>query len=219
MAVALVHPDEFERGRGKKGKLDLPFSKMTLSQARFVLRNCRDKALEVLRNAKYPLTVAYEEAQGIVEEQRLAEEERKRQLAALAVLREEFSDLAALVDDQRLGLPEAIAAGDQRREAARLKAEQEAREKAEKERREREEEERKMAEAERAKLLASAARRRADLERWAESYRLMAAIRPRTDDERLAQFQALELLEQARPSIQGTFWHFSLWVIERELFV
>ena len=37
-----------------------------LSQARFVLRHCRDKAEEVLRNAKYPLTVAYEEAQAIV---------------------------------------------------------------------------------------------------------------------------------------------------------
>ena len=66
MAIALIYPDEFERGRGKKGKLDLPFSKMTLSQARFVLRHCRDKAEEVLRNAKYPLTVAYEEAQAIV---------------------------------------------------------------------------------------------------------------------------------------------------------
>jgi len=31
--------------------------------ARFVLRHCRDKAEEVLKNAKYPLTVAYEEAQ------------------------------------------------------------------------------------------------------------------------------------------------------------
>lgn len=149
MAIALIYPDEFERGRGKKGKLDLPFSKMTLSQARFVLRNCRDKAEEVLRNAKYPLTVAYEEAQAIVEQQRLAEEERQRQLAALAILREEFSDLAALVDDQRLGLPEAIAAGDQRREAARLKAEREAWERAEAERQKREAEEARMAEAER----------------------------------------------------------------------
>jgi len=120
-----------------------------ISQARFVLRHCRDKAEEVLWNAKYPLTVAYEEAQAIVEEQRKAEEERQRQLAALAVLREEFSDLAALVDDQRLGLPEAIAAGDQRREAARLKAEQEERERLDKIRREREAEEARMAEEER----------------------------------------------------------------------
>ena len=125
MAIALVYP---EAKRGMHSQLNNStgdFDKANLSRARFVLRHCRDKAEEVLRNAKYPLTVAYEEAQAIVEQQRIAEEERQRQLAALAVLREEFSDLAALVDDQRLGLPEAIAAGDQRREAARLAAEQE----------------------------------------------------------------------------------------------
>ena len=70
MAVALAYPEEFERGRGKKGKLDLPFSKMTLSQARFVLRNCLEKAEEVLSNPYYPLTKAYEEAQELVEKQR-----------------------------------------------------------------------------------------------------------------------------------------------------
>jgi hypothetical protein len=48
-----------------------------------------------------------------------------------------------------LGLPEAIAAGDQRREAARMKAEREAWEIAELERREREAEAAKMAEEER----------------------------------------------------------------------
>lgn len=113
MAVALAKP---EPEKGKRNDLlnnstGLDFDKASLSRARFVLRNCRDKAIEVLRNSKYPLTVAYEEAQAIVEKQRIAEEERQRQLAALVILREEFSDLAALVDDQRLGLPEAIAAG------------------------------------------------------------------------------------------------------------
>ena len=141
MATALMYPDPEKGGRGKKlnsskNEEFKVISSGNLSMARFVLRNCRDKAEEVLRNAKYPLTVAYEEAQAIVEKQRLAEEERQRQLAALAILREEFSDLAALVDDQRLGLPEAIAAGDQRREAARLKREQEAREAEERKRQE-----------------------------------------------------------------------------------
>lgn len=152
MATALAYPDKEKGGRGKKSLANNEFSGASsgyIRQARFVLSNCRDKALEVLRNAKYPLTVAYEEAQAIVEQQRLAEEERQRQLAALAILREEFSDLAALVDDQRLGLPEAIAAGDQRREAARLKAEREAWERAEAERQKREAEEARMAEAER----------------------------------------------------------------------
>lgn len=152
MATALAYPDKEKGGRGRKSGLNPEFINADASyinKARFVLRHCRDKAEEVLRNAKYPLTVAYEEAQAIVEQQRLAEEERQRQLAALAILREEFSDLAALVDDQRLGLPEAIAAGDQRREAARMKAEREAWERAEAERQKRAAEEERMAEAER----------------------------------------------------------------------
>ena len=115
MGIALAFPEPTNKGgRGKKSEttvLNTDVSSAYLKHARFVLRNCRDKAIEVLRNSKYPLTVAYEEAQAIVEKQRIAEEERQRQLAALAILREEFSDLAALVDDQRLGLPEAIAAG------------------------------------------------------------------------------------------------------------
>ena len=64
MGVALVFPDAKHGGDRKSSlanKLDpkeLGFSKGLLSQARFVLRHCRDKAEEVLRNAKYPLTVA-----------------------------------------------------------------------------------------------------------------------------------------------------------------
>jgi hypothetical protein len=117
MATALAYP-ESKRGRGNidsaKSVLNTDISSAYLKHARFVLRNCRDKAIEVLRNSKYPLTVAYEEAQAIVEKQRLDEEMRQAHLAALAELRIEYPDLAALVDDQRLGLPEAIAAGDQR---------------------------------------------------------------------------------------------------------
>jgi hypothetical protein len=154
MAVALAYPEASKLKRAGSSSFlkkdqDAP-SEGHISKARFVLRHCRDKAEEVLRNAKYPLTVAYEEAQAIVEKQRLAEEERQRQLAALAILREEYSDLAALVDDQRLGLPEAIAAGEQRRETARLKAEQDARELAERERRAREAEEARLADEVRA---------------------------------------------------------------------
>ena len=151
MATALAYPDVEKGGRGKKlnsskNEEFKAVSSGNLSMARFVLRNCRDKALEVLRNSKYPLTVAYEEAQEIVEKQRLDEEVRQANLAALAELRIEYPDLAALVDDQRLGLPEAIAAGDQRREAARLEAERIAFEAAEKARREQEEADRLQAE-------------------------------------------------------------------------
>ena len=66
MATALAYPDTEKGGRGKKSFLKKEFTDASaghVSKARFVLRNCRDKALEVLRNSKYPLTVAYEEAQ------------------------------------------------------------------------------------------------------------------------------------------------------------
>ena len=60
MATALAYPDVEKGGRGKKSVLntELSVSSGYLAHARFVLRNCRDKALEVLRNSKYPLTVA-----------------------------------------------------------------------------------------------------------------------------------------------------------------
>ena len=58
MATALAYPDS-EQGKRKTSLLNNEVSGGYIRQARFVLRNCRDKAEEVLRNAKYPLTVAY----------------------------------------------------------------------------------------------------------------------------------------------------------------
>jgi hypothetical protein len=52
---------------------------------------------------------------------------------------------------------------------------------------------------ERAKLLANAARRRADIERWRETYQRILTTPGRTPDEAVAKHQALELLERARP--------------------
>jgi hypothetical protein len=52
---------------------------------------------------------------------------------------------------------------------------------------------------ERARQLATAARRRADYERWKEAYRRIAETKVRSDEERQAQHEALELMEQARP--------------------
>ncbi len=65
MATALAYPDKERGGRGKNSLIikEYRVNEGYLSQARFVLRHCRDKAEEVLKNAKYPLTVAYEEAQ------------------------------------------------------------------------------------------------------------------------------------------------------------
>lgn len=59
MATALAYP-ESEQGKRKTSLLNNEVSGGYIRQARFVLRHCRDKAEEVLRNAKYPLTVAYE---------------------------------------------------------------------------------------------------------------------------------------------------------------
>ena len=62
MAVALAYPDTEKGGRGKKlnSSKNEEFNRVSagnLSMARFVLRNCRDKAEEVLRNARP--TIAY----------------------------------------------------------------------------------------------------------------------------------------------------------------
>ena len=57
MATALAYPDKEKGGRGKKSGLSPEFTGADpsyVNKARFVLSNCRDKALEVLRNAKYP---------------------------------------------------------------------------------------------------------------------------------------------------------------------
>ena len=81
MGIALAFPDPEKIKRKDSGSLkikELNVNAGYVSQARFVLRNCRDKAIEVLRNSKYPLTVAYEEAQAIVEKQRIAEEHSTR---------------------------------------------------------------------------------------------------------------------------------------------
>ena len=63
MATALAYPEPTNKGgRGKKAEttvLNTDVSSAYLKHARFVLRNCRDKAEEVLRNAKYPLTVTF----------------------------------------------------------------------------------------------------------------------------------------------------------------
>lgn len=56
MATALAYPETEKGGRGKKSSKIEEFKVATgyISQARFVLRHCRDKAEEALRNAEYP---------------------------------------------------------------------------------------------------------------------------------------------------------------------
>lgn len=52
---------------------------------------------------------------------------------------------------------------------------------------------------EKARQLNAASRRRADLERWRETFDRLVRTPARTDTEALAKFQALALMEQARP--------------------
>lgn len=52
---------------------------------------------------------------------------------------------------------------------------------------------------ERARQLSLAARRRADLERWRETYRRIVETKVHSDEEEQARRECLMLLEQARP--------------------
>lgn len=52
---------------------------------------------------------------------------------------------------------------------------------------------------ERARQLQAAARRRSEICRWHEAMRHIMTVKPRSDEERVAQHQAIELLHLARP--------------------
>ena len=47
--------------------------------------------------------------------------------------------------------------------------------------------------------VARALNRHRELMRWLETMNQLQAVQPRNDEERLAQYQALQLMEQARP--------------------
>ena len=60
MAVALAFPETRQGKKRTSSKIEeVNVASGYVSQARFVLRNCRDKAEEVLRNPHYPLSTAY----------------------------------------------------------------------------------------------------------------------------------------------------------------
>lgn len=148
MAFAMQFPEAFKVGRKKKGEMvdsNNQFDKSLLSRARYVLRNnptpegqqypdrCR-----AIMDGSLSLTEAYEKTQEDVkcreEEARIREEHK----AKLDDIRTRYPDLAALVDDERITLGDAIASAESRDRQA-----------AEQERRQREEEEARLAEAER----------------------------------------------------------------------
>lgn len=131
--------------------------KVYVSNARYVRRNnpipdnkehpqiCHDVVDGLLT-----LSDAFKQTQ--IDVKRREEEEAIRQANSekLNDIRARYPNLAALVDDERLSLAQAIASAEQSDREARELADREAREAAELERREREEEEARMAEEDRA---------------------------------------------------------------------
>jgi len=157
----MAFPDAVNKGG--RGKINLMiessgFDRSYLTRARYVLRNnptpegqdYPQRCLDIMAGT-LSLTEAYELTQ--VDVKRREEEARIRAENAekLNDVRARYPNLAALVDDERLTLAQAIASAEQSDCEAREKAEQEAREAAEKERREQEEEDARLAEEERVK--------------------------------------------------------------------
>jgi type IV secretory pathway VirB10-like protein len=161
MATAMAFPEAVNKGGRGKVNLHLEgegFSKNHLSRARYVLRNnpipegqsYPHRCLDIMAGS-LSLTEAYELTQADVKKREEEARIRAENAEKLNDVRARYPNLAALVDDERLSLAQAIASAEQSDREARELAEQEAREKAEKERREREAEEARMAEEERTK--------------------------------------------------------------------
>lgn len=104
MAVAMIYP---EKGRGKS-PTKLEFNAETLRKAREVLRILPELAKQV-RDGNPSLNEAYEKAKSYRQSSEYAAE-------CLARLRKEAPDLADLVEEERMTLPEAIAAYEARKQ-------------------------------------------------------------------------------------------------------
>lgn len=170
MATAMAFP---ETQRGKRNDLfpqetsqETGFNKATLSKARYVLRNnpipdgadYPDRCLAIMAGS-LSLTEAYELTQADVKWREIEAKERAENAAKLADVRIRYPNLAALVDDERLTLAQAIASAEQSDRDAAEEVARLARIAAEKERLAQEEADRlqaeedaKLAEAERQKV-------------------------------------------------------------------
>jgi hypothetical protein len=144
MATAMAFPEPAKVGRKKKGEMvdsSNHFDKSTLSRARYVLRNnpipdgehYPDRCLAIMAGS-LSLTEAYELTQEDVKQREIEARERAENAAKLADVRVRYPDLAALVDDERITLTDAIASAESRDLEAQKKAERLAFEAAEKER-------------------------------------------------------------------------------------
>lgn len=156
MAYAMMYPIAKHGGNRKnqvaKNQLDErpDLDKATISRARFILKNDREKA-ELVRDGHpdYPLSKTYDAVKEETERRKQQAELERQKLEQLTALRSEYPDLASLVDEGRIYLDEAIDTAGKRTQKAQEEAERIAHEAAERERLEREAEEAKLAEEER----------------------------------------------------------------------
>ena len=154
MAYAMMFP-EVRAGRKKKEisqncEILSATEANNISRARFILKHDSESA-KLVRDGHpdYPLSKTYDAVKQAVEERAKKAEKERQELEKLTVLRGEYPDLAALVDEGRIYLHEALETAANRARKAQEEAERIAREAAEQERRQREEEEARMAEEER----------------------------------------------------------------------
>jgi len=142
---AMLYPGEGKHGGARASEAlesnDLGFSDRTLKRARYVWhKNPKTDGGKHPRLAKdvaaglLTLTEAYELTQRDVKRREEEEAIREANAAKLNDVRARYPNLAALVDDERLSLAQAIASAEQSDRDARDKAERDARDKAEQER-------------------------------------------------------------------------------------
>ena len=156
MAFVMQWPNGLPRGRGKSSQIREQLTKTQEnlnSMARFVYKNhpiaegkdhpqiCYD-----VTNGLLPLTEAHETTKRDVAIRESEKAIREANASKLADVRVRYPDLAALVDDERITLTDAIASAESRDLEAQRKAERLAFDAAEKARREQEEADRLQAE-------------------------------------------------------------------------
>jgi hypothetical protein len=111
MAMAMIHPEPEKGGRGKKGKVNLEFSSMLLSQARTVFAQTPDAAKQVLAG-NIPLADAYSRALEL-------KQQGENVGAKLELLRVSAPDLAELVETEKMSSEKAFEEERQRAAEAR----------------------------------------------------------------------------------------------------
>ena len=159
MAFAMAFPEGMKGGRGNKlllnGKGLSGTEQKNISYARYVRKNNpiaegkeHPKICHEIMDGLLTLSEAYESTQIDVKRREAEEALRQEKAAKLMDVRNRYPDLAALVDDERISLSDAIASAESRDIEEQKKAERAAFEAAEQARLAKEEEDRIQAEEE-----------------------------------------------------------------------